>query len=281
MKKKIDGKVRDVYEVDDKQLVIVTTDRISSFDVIIPKTVKNKGKLLNEISMFWFEYTKDIVENHIISDKISDMPKEFQSKEYEGRTILVKKLNIIPYEFIVRGYIFGNMWSAYKEKTQFCGIDIKGQYEEAQKLENPILTPSTKANSGHDIYVSFDSVINDIGSEKAKLIKDICFNLYSRCFEYAYENGIIIADTKFEFGTDDDGNIVLADEILTPDSSRFWSLEDYKVGESPKSYDKQFVRDWLINNKVDNKMQFNNIPDEIIEKTAAIYQKCRDRIVRM
>jgi len=201
MKKIISGKVRDVYEIDNDRLVIVTTDRISAFDVILSKPVKDKGKVLNSLSLFWFDYTKDIVRNHVISDKFFDMPEFFQRHEFEGRTVMVEKLNILPFEFIVRGYIFGNMWNAYSE-------------------------------------------------------------------------GIIIADTKFEFGFDKNNNIVLADEIFTPDSSRFWSLADYRVGVSPKSYDKQFIRDWLTDNKVNGEIQFNNVPDDVINRTSEIYQEC-------
>jgi len=280
MKKIISGKVREVYEIDDNRLVIVTTDRISAFDVILSKPVKDKGKVLNTVSLFWFDYTKNIVKNHVISDKLEDMPEFFQKPEFEGRTVMVEKLKMLPFEFIVRGYIFGNMWNAYKENKEFCGLKIEGDYQQAQKLNAPILTPSTKATEGHDIYVSFDYVVNALGKETAEKIRNICFKVFDACYNHAYGNGIIIADTKFEFGFDTDGNIVLADEIFTPDSSRFWSLADYKVGMSPKSYDKQFIRDWLTDNQIDGKMQFDNVPDGIINKTAAIYQECLEKIVR-
>jgi len=281
MKKIISGKVREVYEIDGNRLIIVTTDRISAFDVILSKTVKDKGKVLNAISLFWFEQTKSIVKNHVISDKFSDMPEFFQKPEFEGRTVMVEKLNIIPFEFIIRGYIFGNMWNAYKSGEEFCGLKIEGDYRQAQKLASPILTPSTKASEGHDVYVSIDYAANEIGRETAEKIAGICFNLYDRCYKKAYEKGIIIADTKFELGFDKDNNIVLADEIFTPDSSRFWSLEDYKIGTSPKSYDKQFIRDWLTDNKIGGEMQFDSVPDDIIEKTSEIYQECLEKIVRL
>lgn len=279
MKKIISGKVRDVFDVSEDQLVVVTTDRISSFDVILSKPVRDKGKVLNAVSLYWFDYTKDIIKNHILSDKLSDMPEEFQKPEYEGRTILVKKLKMIPYEFVVRGYIFGSMWKPYQESRSFCGIPLNEDYQLAQKLVSPILTPSTKAAEGHDEYVTYERMEKDLGVALSKKLKDVSFALYEKCYKHAYENGIIIADTKFEFGLDQNGELVLADEIFTPDCSRFWSLEDYKVGESPKSYDKQFVRDWLTDNKVDGEIQFDNVPDEILEKTAEIYQECLRKIV--
>ena len=278
MKKHISGKVREVYEISEDRLVIVTTDRISAFDVVLSKPVANKGKVLNIISLFWFDRTKDIVPNHILSSNLKDMPDFFHKDEFAGRTILVKRLKILPFEFVVRGYLFGNMWEAYTKGEPFCGHKIEGNYRLAEKLANPLLTPSTKAHVGHDEYVSFEKVADTIGSDLAAQIKEVCLKLYDACYRHAYEKGIIIADTKFEFGLDETGDLVLADEIFTPDSSRFWSLADYTVGISPKSYDKQFVRDWLLNNKVDGVMQFNNVPDDILEKTADIYAECLRRV---
>lgn len=278
MKKLISGKVREVYEVSDDRLVIVTTDRISAFDVILSKLVPNKGKVLNAVSMFWFDFTVDIVPNHIISNKLSDMPDYFQKNEFEGRAILVKKVKILPFEFIVRGYMFGNMWDSYQKTREFCGQKITGEYSLAQKLSAPIFTPSTKAYTGHDEYVSAETVENTIGKELTDKIKKISLKLYQICYNKAYSKGIIIADTKFEFGLDKDNNLILADEIFTPDSSRFWSLSDYAVGASPKSYDKQFVRDWLLNNKVNGEMQFDHVPDVVLNKTAEIYQECLRRL---
>ena len=278
MQKIISGKVRDVYEIDDNHLVIVTTDRISAFDVILPKPVKEKGKVLNALSLFCFFYTKDIVKNHVLSDKLSDMPKFFRNSEFEERSILVEKLQILPFEFIVRGYMFGNMWNAYQDGKEFCGLKIEGNYQQAQKLETPILTPSTKTSEGHDTYVPFDYVINALGSETAGKINYLCQKLYDLCYKFAYEKGIIIADTKFEFGLDKENNLVLADEIFTPDSSRFWSVADYQVGVSPKSYDKQFIRDWLLSNKNGGEIQYDNVPDTIIDRTADIYQECLKKI---
>jgi phosphoribosylaminoimidazole-succinocarboxamide synthase len=279
VKKLISGKVREVYEISQDRLVIVTTDRISAFDVILSKPVKDKGKVLNAVSLFWFDFTKNIIPNHIISGDLKDMPEFFQKDEFEGRTVLVKKLKILPFEFIVRGYMFGNMWSAYSNNQEFCGQKIEGNYKLAEKLSVPLFTPSTKAHVGHDEYISFQNVADSIGTDLANRIKEISFNIYNTCYSYAKEKGIIIADTKFEFGLDEDGELVIADEVLTPDSSRFWSFGEYKEGISPKSYDKQFVRDWLLNNKLNGEMQFDNIPDDILAKTADIYQECLRKLM--
>ena len=279
MKKIIQGKVREVYEVSDKALVVVTTDRISAFDVILPSPVPGKGIVLNKLSSFWFNLTKDIVPNHMISEDLKDMPTEFQKPEFEGRTILVKKLKMLPYELIIRGYMFGSMWKSYKAGEPFCGHKIEGDYELAQKLEKPILTPSTKSSEGHDINISIEEMKADIGAELAEQIEDVCLKLFDRCCTYAAEKGIIIADTKLEFGLDEDGKLVLADEVFTPDSSRFWDAADYRVGTSPKSFDKQFARDWLIENKLDGVTPPPELPAEIIEKTREKYMECMKRIV--
>ena len=274
MKKLISGKVREVFEVSDDRLVIVTTDRISAFDVILSKPVEGKGKVLNAVSLFWFDLTKEIIPNHILSGNLADMPEYFHKSEYEGRTVLVKKLKMLPYECVVRGYMFGSMWEAYKETHAFCGQRIEGEYKQAEKLATPLFTPSTKAMTGHDEYISVKDIEDAVGSEMANKIQSVSLKLYEACYNYAYGKGIIIADTKFEFGLDENGELVLADEIFTPDSSRFWSLADYAVGTSPKSYDKQFVRDWLQNNKVNGEMQFDNVPDDVLAKTSEIYAEC-------
>lgn len=279
MEKIASGKVREIYKVNDKELVIVTTDRVSAFDVIMPTPVPNKGKALNGISSFWFNFTKDIIPNHMISEKLSDMPEEFHGEEYEGRTILVKKLNMLKYEFIVRGYMFGSMWSAYQKDGTFCGIKLREGYKQAEKLDTPLFTPSTKAEEGHDIYVSVEQVANDIGKELTDKIYNVALEIYNRCAEYAATKGIIIADTKFEFGLDEDGNLVLADEVLTPDSSRFWNAENYAVGTSPDSYDKQFLRDWLTDNNYKGVVPAPEIPADVIAKTSEKYETCYKLIV--
>ncbi|MBP5577292.1 MAG: phosphoribosylaminoimidazolesuccinocarboxamide synthase [Treponema sp.] len=280
MKKIISGKVREVYDLEDGRMVIVTTDRISAFDVILPTMITDKGKVLNALSNFWFDYTKDIVKNHMISSNLKDMPAEFQKSEFEGRTILVKKLKMVPYEVIVRGYMFGSMYEAYKKGEEFLGHKFDKEYQQAEKLDEPIVTPSTKAAEGHDINVTLDYMKKDLGEKLGSKIEKAALAIYKKCYEHAAKNGIIIADTKFEFGLDENGDLVLADEVLTPDSSRFWNAAEYKVGTSPASYDKQFVRDWLKDNNLAGDQNIKSIPAEIVEKTSALYHECQERICK-
>ena len=280
MKKIISGKVREVYDLEDGRMVIVTTDRISAFDVILPTMITDKGRVLNALSNFWFEYTKDIVPNHMISSDLKDMPAEFQKPEFEGRTILVKKLKMIPYEVIVRGYMFGSMYEAYKKGEPFLGHKFEKEYQQAEKLDEPIVTPSTKAAEGHDINVTLQYMKEDLGEDLGGRIESAALSIYKKCYEHAAKNGIIIADTKFEFGLDEDGNLVLADEVLTPDSSRFWNAATYRAGTSPASYDKQFVRDWLKENNLAGNADIKEIPADIVSKTAALYKECEERICR-
>ena len=278
MKKYASGKVREVYDLEDGRMVIVTTDRLSAFDVILPTLITDKGKVLNALSNFWFDYTKDIVKNHMISSDLKDMPAEFQKPEYEGRTILVKKLKMIPYEVIVRGYMFGSMYEAYKKGEPFLGHNFDKKYQEAEKLDEPIVTPSTKAAEGHDINVTLDYMKKDLGEELGTKIEKAALAVYKKCYEHAKANGIIIADTKFEFGLDENGELVLGDEVLTPDSSRFWDASKYEVGGSPASYDKQFVRDWLKEHNLAGDPNIKEIPADVVAKTAAIYKECQTRI---
>lgn len=278
MKKVISGKVREVYDLEDGRMVIVTTDRISAFDVILPTMITDKGKVLNALSDFWFNFTGDIVKNHMISSNLKDMPVEFQKPEYEDRTILVRKLKMIPYEVIVRGYMFGSMYDAYKKGEPFLGHKFDKEYALAEKLAEPIVTPSTKATEGHDINVTLDYMKKDLGDELGSKIEKAALAVYKKCYEHAYKNGIIIADTKFEFGLDENGELILADEVLTPDSSRFWNLAEYKEGKSPSSYDKQFIRDWLKKNHLDGDPNIKSIPTDIAEKTASLYRECRKKI---
>ena len=280
MKKYSSGKVREVYDLEDGRMVIVTTDRISAFDVVLPTLIKDKGKVLNALSEFWFNYTKDIVKNHMISSDLNDMPVEFRKSEYEGRTVLVKKLKMIPYEVIVRGYMFGSMFDAYSKGESFLGHAFEKKYEQAERLSEPIVTPSTKEAEGHDINVTLEYMKNDIGEALASKIENAALAVYKKCYEHAYKNGIIIADTKFEFGLDSDGELVLGDEVLTPDSSRFWDLSKYKVGTSPASYDKQFVRDWLKENNLAGKTDIKEIPSDIARRTSEIYKECERKICR-
>lgn len=280
MKKILSGKVRDVYEVNGKEFVIVTTDRISAFDVILNSTIKNKGISLNQLSLYWFDYTSDIIPNHIISSKLPDMSAYFSenAEEFEKRTVLVKRLKMLPYEFIMRGYMFGSLWKEYKVSGSYCGQKIQGQYELAQKLDNPIVTPSAKNAEGHDENISIDRLREEIGTDTADELCQISLTLYEKCYQYALDKGIIIADTKFEFGYDENGRLTLGDEIFTPDSSRFWAVEDYQIGVSPKSYDKQFVRDWLIQNKLNGVTPAPELPDDIVKKTETIYKDCYYKI---
>lgn len=280
MEKIISGKVRDVYEINDRELVVVTTDRISAFDVILNSKIKNKGVALNLISEYWFDFTKKIIPNHLISTRLSDMPAHFAENPegYEKRTARVRKLKMLPYEFIVRGYMFGSMWEEYNAAGTFCGQKIEGEYKLAQKLEEPIVTPSTKSSSGHDIYIPLTKLQEELGAEEADKICDVCLKLYKTCYDHALKNGIIIADTKFEFGYDEEGILTLGDEIFTPDSSRFWAMDDYQVGVSPKSYDKQFVRDWLIEHKLNGVSPAPELPKEIVDATAEIYKECYRKI---
>ena len=209
---------------------------------------------------------------------MKDMPSEFQKPEYEGRTILVKKLKMIPYEVIVRGYMFGSMYEAYKKGEPFLGHKFDKEYKQAEKLDQPIVTPSTKAAEGHDINVTLQYMKDDLGQELGTKIEEAALAIYKKCYEHAAANGIIIADTKFEFGLDENGDLVLADEVLTPDSSRFWDASKYEVGGSPASYDKQFVRDWLKANNLAGDPNIKEIPGDVAEKTSAIYRECQTKI---
>ncbi|MCH5289518.1 MAG: phosphoribosylaminoimidazolesuccinocarboxamide synthase [Treponema sp.] len=278
MKKIISGKVREVFDLEDGRMVIVTTDRLSAFDVILPTLIPGKGRVLNALSAFWFGYTTDIVRNHLISADLRDMPAEFRKDEYEGRTMLVRKLRMIPYEVIVRGYMFGSMYDALKSGSLPEGVRFDRDYDLAERLDAPIVTPSTKAQEGHDVNVSLAYMRNDIGGDLADKIERAALAIYNKAYEHAYKNGIIIADTKFEFGLDEDGALVLADEVLTPDSSRFWNLAEYKVGTSPASYDKQFVRDWLKANNLAGDPNITSVPADVVEKTADIYRECERKI---
>lgn len=272
------GKVREIYDVSDKHLVIVTTDRVSAFDSILPFPIKNKGIVLNKLSNFWFEKTKNIVPNHIVDDNVENMPSYFRNEYFRDRTVMVEKLKMLPFEFVVRGYIFGSMWKAYESKESFCGIKLPGGYKQAQRLRQPVFTPSIKRDSGHDEYVDMKSVEAELGEALTNRIVEVCFKLYEKCSRHALSRGLIIADAKFEFGENKQGALVLADEIFTPDSSRFWDAADYKVGVSPKSFDKQLLRDWLQNNKVNGEFRFDKVPEEVLLQTQSLYGECLSRL---
>lgn len=271
-----EGKVREVYDNGDS-LIMVATDRISAFDNILKNKITDKGAILTQMSKFWFDYTKDVVPNHMISVDVNDMPEFFHKDEYKGRSMKCKKLKMLPIECIVRGYITGSGWASYKENGTVCGIKLPEGLQESEKLPEPIYTPSTKAEVGdHDENISYERSIEVLekafpgkGKYYATKIKDCTITLYKKCAEYALSKGIIIADTKFEFGLDEDGNVVIGDEMLTPDSSRFWPLEGYKPGQGQPSFDKQFVRDWLKANP-DNDLL---LPDEVVTKTVDKYKE--------
>lgn len=269
-----EGKVREIYDIGDN-LVMVATDRISAFDVILKNKVTKKGTVLTQMSRFWFDYTKDIVKNHMISTDVNDMPEFFRKPEFDGNSMLCKKLKMIPIECIVRGYITGSGWASYRKDGTVCGIKLPEGLKECDKLPEPIYTPSTKAALGdHDENISFErsvEVLSDIfpghGQEYAEKIRDYTIALYKKCADYARSRGIIIADTKFEFGLNEDGEIILGDEMLTPDSSRFWPAEGYEPGHSQPSFDKQFVRDWLKQHPDSD----YNLPQDVIDKTIQKY----------
>ena len=271
-----EGKVREVYDIGEN-LILVATDRISAFDHILKNKITDKGAILTQMSKFWFDYTKDIVKNHMVSVDVKDMPEFFQSEKYDGNSMLCKKLEMLPIECIVRGYITGSGWESYKKNGTVCGISLPEGLKESEKLPEPIYTPSTKAELGdHDENISFEQsgeVLEKLypgkGRDYATQIKDCTIKLYKKCAEYALSKGIIIADTKFEFGLDENGNVVIGDEMLTPDSSRFWPLEGYEAGKSQPSYDKQFVRDWLKANPDSDYL----LPDDVIDKTIAKYKE--------
>ena len=271
-----EGKVRELYDADDS-LIMVATDRISAFDHILQNAIVDKGVVLTQMSKFWFDFTSDVVPNHMISTDVNDMPEFFRNEKFEGRSMMCRKLEMLPLECIVRGYITGSGWASYQETGEVCGIKLPVGLQESQQLPEPIFTPSTKAEIGdHDENISYEKSIEVLerdypghGEEYASKVRDLTIAVYKKCADYAREHGIIIADTKFEFGLDENGEIVLADEVLTPDSSRFWPLEGYEVGKSQPSYDKQFVRDWLKANPGSD----YKLPQDVIDKTIAKYKE--------
>ncbi len=264
------GKVRDVYSLE-TNLLFVATDRISAFDVVLGSEIPDKGKVLNLISAFWFEKTEHIVKNHMVKWDFEEFPESLKKYSYlKHRSMIVKKANPLPVECIVRGYLVGSGYKEYLKQGTVCGITLPSGLKLASKLEEPIFTPSTKAETGHDENISFERMKEIIGKEKAEKVREISIKLYKFAYEYAYERGIIIADTKFEFG-EVDGEIVLIDEALTPDSSRFWPVDSYKEGENPPSFDKQYVRDYLEEVKWNKKPPAPELPGSVIENTRKKY----------
>ncbi|MCK5478636.1 MAG: phosphoribosylaminoimidazolesuccinocarboxamide synthase [Methylococcales bacterium] len=276
------GKVRDIYEIDDKHLLIVTTDRLSAFDVVLPDPIPGKGRVLTSVSNFWFEKMKGIIPNHLANLKLEDViPDPEQRAQVTGRSIIVKRLTPLPVEAIVRGYLIGSGWKDYQLSGSVCGITLPEGLKQAQQLPEVIYTPSSKATVGeHDENITFEQTIPLLGKKIAEKIKDISIRLYTEAALFAKERGIIIADTKFEFGLDNDGELYLIDEALTPDSSRFWPAEQYQTGISPPSFDKQYIRDYLETLDWDKTAPGPALPKEVTEVCAAKYAEAEAKLTQ-
>jgi phosphoribosylaminoimidazole-succinocarboxamide synthase len=274
------GKVRDIYDVDDNHLLIVTSDRLSAFDVILSQPIPGKGEVLTRVANYWFDRTRSLIPNHLAEKPLEEVVPDAQQRAALGdRAIVVRKLKPLPVEAIVRGYLIGSGWKDYQKTGGVCGIQLPEGLQQADKLPEAIYTPSTKAEIGeHDENISFDQTVEILGQELAEQVRDISLKIYTECAAFAREKGIIIADTKFEFGQDDAGNLYLIDEVLTPDSSRFWPADEYRPGISPPSFDKQFVRDYLETLDWDKTPPAPELPSEVIEKTAEKYREAEARI---
>ncbi len=275
------GKVRDIYDVDEDHMLIVTTDRLSAFDVVLPDAIPGKGAILTTVSNFWFDRTRHIIPNHLSDKSLAEvLPDEAERNMIEGRGIVVRKLKPLPVEAVVRGYLIGSAWSDYQKTGTVCGIALPAGLRQAQQLPETIFTPSTKADVGdHDENISFEKTVGLLGQDMAEQMRDVSLKLYQEAAEYALERGIIIADTKFEFGKDKNGELVLIDEVLTPDSSRFWPVDAYQVGQSPPSFDKQYVRDYLETLDWDKTDPGPCLPEEVIQRTGDKYREARDRLI--
>ena len=272
------GKVRNVYQIDDQHLLMVASDRVSAFDVILPDIIPAKGALLTQISNFWFSKTSSIIKNHLTNIPVTEVIAD-ANNDLQKRAIVVKKLKPLPVEAIVRGYLIGSGWKDYQATGQLCGIHLPDNMQQAQQLQEPLFTPSTKASVGdHDENISVETMQSLLGRELTQSIIDASQHIYQMAAQHASERGIIIADTKFEFGLDDQDQLVLMDEVLTPDSSRFWDKDSYRTGISPNSFDKQFIRDYLETLDWDKKSPGPSLPSEIIEKTAEKYHEAFRKI---
>ncbi|XHS78896.1 phosphoribosylaminoimidazolesuccinocarboxamide synthase [Burkholderiaceae bacterium UC74_6] len=279
------GKVRENYAVGNDRILMIASDRLSAFDVIMGEPMPGKGALLTKMALFWFDKLDGIVPNHLTGeDPLTVVSGEAEKAQVRDRAMLVKRLKPLPVEAVVRGYLAGSGWAEYSKSGEVCGVKLPAGLQNASKLPQPIFTPATKAEMGdHDENISFDKMVGIIGEDLATRVRDISIQLYQRAADYALTKGIIIADTKFEFGLDADGTLTLMDEVLTPDSSRYWPVESYKVGTNPPSYDKQFVRDWLEQAVVDGKpwgkvAPAPALPAEVIEKTVAKYREALERL---
>ena len=275
------GKVRDIYDVDADHLLIVTSDRISAFDVVLPDPIPGKGRVLTTVSNFWFARTEHLIGNHLTGRSLDSIGlAEGEVNQLEGRAIVVKKLTPLPVEAIVRGYIIGSGWKDYQRSGAVCGITLPAGLQQAQQLPEPIFTPSTKAEAGeHDENISFEHAVELLGSGLAEKVRRLSLAIYQQAAEYARERGIIVADTKLEFGTDRNGELFLIDEVVTPDSSRFWPADSYRTGISPPSFDKQYVRDYLETLDWDKRAPGPALPEEVIRQTSAKYKEARDRLL--
>lgn len=266
------GKVRDVYQVSDNQLLLVATDRLSAFDCVLPTPIKNKGKILTALSEFWFDHLKDVTKNHLITAAFDEMPEIVrQNEELKGRSMLVKKTKVFPVECIVRGYLEGSGWKDYLATGEVCGHKLPENLRQCEKLPEPLFTPATKAETGHDENIDEATFTQILGEETAAKLKSLSLNIYNSAAEYALSRGIIIADTKFEFGLDENGEILLIDEVLTPDSSRFWSVENYAPGKAQPSFDKQFVREYLETLDWNKQSPAPALPENIADATTERY----------
>jgi len=273
------GKVRDVFAAGDCRLLFVATDRISAFDVVLSPGIPGKGVILTQISNFWFERLAEVVPHHVVSTEPAAFPPPFaRRRELEGRACLVAALDMLPVECVVRGYLVGSGWKEYEASGRVCGIPLPRGLRQAQRLPEPVFTPATKAESGHDENIPFETVVGLVGDAVAQRLRDASLTLYTRAAAYAEERGIIIADTKFEFGLAADGRLIWADEALTPDSSRFWPRDSYSVGANPPSYDKQFVRDWLESSGWDKTPPAPPLPDEVVAGTRSRYLEAFERL---
>ena len=273
------GKVRDIYAVGEDKMLIVTSDRLSAFDVVLPDPIPDKGRVLNEMANFWFDKLGHIVPHQLTGiDPESVVRGDEEKAQVRGRSVVVRKLKALPIEAVVRGYLIGSGWKDYQKTGKVCGIELPNGLQQAQKLPEPIFTPATKATDGHDENISFEEVEKLIGKDLAAKVRDVSIRLYQEASDYAAGKGIIIADTKFEFGTDDNGSLVLIDEVLTADSSRFWPADSYQVGVSPPSYDKQYVRDYLETLDWDKTPPAPKLPPEVIAKTSEKYREALERL---
>ena len=277
------GKVRDIYAVDAKHMLIVTTDRLSAFDVVLPTPIPDKGKILTEVALFWFEKLKAVIPNHLSDLSLDDLPLSATEKaQLQGRSMIVKRMRPLPVEAIVRGYLVGSGWKEYQQEGEVCGVKLPLGLRLADKLPEPIFTPSTKAEVGiHDMNIDFEQMVKLVGEPIAKQVREMSFKLYQQAADYALERGIIIADTKFEFGLDENDQLVLIDEALTPDSSRFWPADHYQPGTNPPSFDKQFVRDYLETLDWDKTAPGPALPQELVEKTTKKYHEVAVRLTRV